>query len=151
MPWVRSILEQGSLSADGERRFVASLPQNTDMWSVIADTDERRFRAYWENVSVFQIEEKSRCKVLDVLLEYGCAAKAIDLLSIMIGVEQWPKASQTVRALSLLCESMESEGGTALRDDVEELIAWLESEAGDHPDLPARFLCRLRENSAWFW
>lgn len=54
----------------------------------------------------------------------------------MIGVEQWPKASQTVRALSLLCESMESEGGTALRDDVEELIAWLESEAGDHPDLP---------------
>ena len=136
MPWVRSILEQGSLSADGERRFVASLPQNTDMWSVIADTDERRFRAYWENVSVFQIEEKGRCKVLDVLLEYGCAAKAIDLLSIMIGVEQWPKASQTVRALSLLCESMESEGGTALRDDVEELIAWLESEAGDHPDLP---------------
>lgn len=136
MPWVRSTLEQGFLGAEGQRRLVASLPCDKEMWPGIEDLDEALSRTYWENVSVFQINKEDGDEVLDILLEYGCAAQAIALLSRMIDVEQKPKASQVVRALSLWCESRERGETTASSYEAEELLTWLESEAGDHPDLP---------------
>lgn len=136
MPWVRSTLEQGFLGAEGQRRLVASLPCDKEMWPGVEDLDEALARTYWENVSVFQIDKEDGDEVLDILLEYGCAAQAIALLSRMIDVEQKPKASQVVRALSLWCEAMERGENTASSYEAEELLTWLESEAGDHPDLP---------------
>lgn len=136
MPWVRSTLAQGFLGAEGRRRLVASLPCDKEMWPGVEDLDEALSRAYWENVSVFQINTEDGDEVLDILLEYGCAAQAIALLSRMIDVEQKPKASQVVRALSLWCESRECGENTASIYEAEELLTWLESEAGDHPDLP---------------
>ena len=136
MPWVCSTLAQGFLGAEGRRRLVASLPCDKEMWPGVEDLDEALSRAYWENVSVFQINTEDGDEVLDILLEYGCAAQAIALLSRMIDVEQKPKASQVVRALSLWCESRECGENTASIYEAEELLTWLESEAGDHPDLP---------------
>ena len=136
MPWVRSTLAQGFLGAEGRRRLVASLPCDKEMWPGVEDLDEALSRAYWENVSVFQINTEDGDEVLDILLEYGCAAQAIALLSRMIDVEQKPKASQVVRALSLWWESRECGENTASIYEAEELLTWLESEAGDHPDLP---------------
>lgn len=136
MPWVCSTLAQGFLGAEGRRRLVASLPCDKEMWPGVEDLDEPLSRAYWENVSVFQINTEDGDEVLDILLEYGCAAQAIALLSRMIDVEQKPKASQVVRALSLWCESRECGENTASIYEAEELLTWLESEAGDHPDLP---------------
>lgn len=136
MPWVRSTLAQGFLGAEGRRRLVASLPCDKEMWPGVEDLDEALSRAYWENVSVFQINTEDGDEVFDILLEYGCAAQAIALLSRMIDVEQKPKASQVVRALSLWWESRECGENTASIYEAEELLTWLESEAGDHPDLP---------------
>ena len=136
MPWVRSILEQGFLRAEGRRRLVASLPCDKAFWRGVEDLDAALSRTYWENVSVFQIKEEDRDEVFDILLEYGCAAQAVALLSRMIDVEQKPKTSQAVRALSLWCESMGRGEKTVSSYEAEELLTWLESEARDHPDLP---------------
>ena len=136
MPWVRSILEKGFLRAEGRRRLVASLPCDKAFWRGVEDLDAALSRTYWENVSVFQIKEEDRDEVFDILLEYGCAAQAVALLSRMIDVEQKPKTSQAVRALSLWCESMGRGEKTVSSYEAEELLTWLESEAGDHPDLP---------------
>lgn len=144
-PWVIGFLEGNSLSPESKCVFVASLPCDEKMLELVSGLEFELRVAFLQHVNLFEIDEQQRACVLDELLELGCVAQAVELLSLMLSVGEGPDVANIFRALSMLLVAVERDRCILFHDVVVELFSFLESVVPDHSDLPRLellFSCR---------
>ena len=144
-PWVIGFLEGNSLSPESKCVFVASLPCDEKMLELVSGLEFELRVAFLKHVNLFEIDEQQRACVLDELLEFGCVAQVVELLSLMLSVGEGPDAANIFRALSMLLVTVERDRCILFHDVVVELFSFLESMVPDHSDLPRLellFSCR---------
>lgn len=144
-PWVIGFLEGNSLSPESKCVFVASLPCDEKMLELVSGLEFELRVAFLKHVNLFEIDEQQRACVLDELLEFGCVAQVVELLSLMLSVGEGPDAANIFRALSMLLVAVERDRCILFHDVVVELFSFLESMVPDHSDLPRLellFSCR---------
>lgn len=145
VPWVIGFLESNSLSPESKCVFVASLPCDEKMLELVSGLEFELRVAFLQHVNLFEIDEQQRACVLDELLELGCVAQAVELLSLMLSVGEGPDVANIFRALSMLLVAVERDRCILFHDVVVELFYFLESVVPDHSDLPRLellFSCR---------
>ena len=145
VPWVIGFLESNSLSPESKCVFVASLPCDEKMLELVSGLEFELRVAFLQHVNLFEIDEQQRACVLDELLELGCVAQAVELLSLMLSVGEGPDVANIFRALSMLLVAVERDRCILFHDVVVELFSFLESVVPDHSDLPRLellFSCR---------
>ena len=137
IPWVRELLNGNGFSEEAKSSFVASLPCNAAICELVKDFELGLRVVFWQHVNVFEIEMQQRGCVLDVLLEHGCVAQAIDLVTLMLSSEQNPSVAHVVRVLLGLLAAVERRDRCVVSSDVvNDLFVFLESAAPDHAELP---------------
>lgn len=134
--WVIGILEGNSLSTENKCSFVASLPCDEKILELVSGLEFELRIAFFQYVNVFEIDMRQRGCVLDELLELGCVAQAVELLTLMLSVGDSPDVANVFRALSMLLVVVERDRCIVFHDVVVELFSFLESVVPDHSDLP---------------
>ena len=136
VPWVIGILEGNSLSSENKCSFVASLPCDEKILELVSGAEFELRVAFFQHVNVFEIDMQQRGCVLDELLELGCVAQAVELLTLMLSVGDSPDVANVFRVLSMLLVVVERDRCIVFHDVVVELLSFLESVVPDHSDLP---------------